>query len=108
MKKSTGLVMLALCAGTGTAVAQPINLQTANASGIINGAIYQNFNITPAGSGNLNSFVRISANTDIVQGYNTSGRPTAFDENSSPTFTHDLTFGEIPTKTISGVQYKEF
>jgi hypothetical protein len=108
MKMGLGIALLSLCAAAGSAQAVVVDLTTANASGTINGAIYQNFNITPAGSGNLNSFVRISTNGNIVQGYNTSGRPVAFNENTSPTFTHDLTFGEIPTVTVAGVQYKEF
>ncbi len=49
-----------------------------------------------AGSGVLKSFVRVSANTDTVHGYNTSGRPMEFDENTSPTFTHDLPLSVIP------------
>jgi len=32
----------------------------------------------------------------------------AFDELTAANFTHDLTYGAIPTRTINGVDYKEF
>jgi hypothetical protein len=60
------------------------------------------------GSGVIDPFVRISGNTDEVKGYNTSGRPLQFDENSSPTFTHDLLLADIPIVTIGGVTYYQF
>jgi len=60
------------------------------------------------GSGVIDSFVRISANTDVVQGYNTSGRPVQYDENTSPTFTHGLLLNNVPTTLIGGILYREF
>jgi len=47
------------------------------------------------GSGVIDSFVRISTNDLIEEGYNTSGRPVPYDENTSPTFTHDLLLSEV-------------
>ena len=87
-------------------------------SGSINGALFFSAEFDPGGTGNLNSFVRIqhdngpsnnnhSAN-GREQGYNTSGRPVQYDENTDPNFTRDLLFGEIPTVTIEGTDYKEF
>ena len=43
-----------------------------------------------------------------MSGYNTSERPLQFDENSSPTFTHDLALSTVPIVTIGGVEYREF
>ena len=60
------------------------------------------------GTGVIQSFVRISGNTDLVDGHNTSGRPLLNDENSSPQFTRDLQIKNIPILTIGGVQYYEF
>ena len=61
------------------------------------------------GSGVIDSFVRISsANQDTVAGMNTSYRPLSGDENTSSTFTHDLSTGSVPVFTINGTQYFEF
>ncbi|MBR0875610.1 hypothetical protein JQ633_35015, partial [Bradyrhizobium tropiciagri] len=49
-----------------------------------------------SGSGNLESFVRISTNNLTEQGYNTSGSPLQFDENNSNQFTHNLPLAAIP------------
>ena len=50
-----------------------------------------------AGSGGIPAFVRIKGNAgDEIEGYNTSGRPVQFDENTSPTFTHDVRTVDIP------------
>lgn len=75
----------------------------------IDGAIYRENDIGPTGSGVLDPFVRISdANSAVEEGYNTSGRPLVFQENSSPTFTHDLLLGDVPIFNISGTLYREF
>jgi len=61
------------------------------------------------GTGVISSFVRISsANQEIVDGHNTSGRPLLNDENSSPTFTHDLQVANLPVVNIGGTNYYEF
>jgi hypothetical protein len=82
---------------------------TTNISGTANNALFQRADFRPAGSGVINSFVRVSAaNQAVVQGYNTDLRPLAFDENSSPTFTRTIQFGSVPTVNVGGVDYKEF
>ena len=72
------------------------------------GAIFTTVDQQSTGTGVISSFVRISGNTEIVDGHNTSGRPLLNDENSSPTFTHDLQLANVPTQTFSGVIYYEF
>jgi hypothetical protein len=58
---------------------------------------WKQYNVAEAsGSGVFDPFVRISANTPLVQGVNTSGRNLVWDENSSPTFTRDLRLDEVP------------
>ena len=56
----------------------------------------------------IDSFVRIndaSPNTGtVVEGYNTDGRPTPFDEISSPPFTRSLTLGEVPLLDGGGLR----
>lgn len=68
---------------------------------------FENSNFRPAGTGVLDSFVRIQK-SGTEQGYNTSGRGVPFDEKSDPNYTRDLTFGEVPTRSVGGMDYKEF
>ena len=102
------------CDGARAALVDLIN----NSSGSVNGALFFSADFHPGGTGNLNPFVRLqhdngpsnnnhSAN-GREQGYNTSGRPVQYDENTDPNFTRDLLYGEIPTVTIEGTEYKEF
>jgi len=96
-------LLIPLMAGSAQA-AVVIDLTAANASETINGAIFTNTDNQATGSGVIQSFVRISANTDVVQGINTSDRPLNYDENTSPTFTHNLLLADVPI--VNG--YREF
>ena len=63
----------------------------------IDGAYFTTTDNQSTGTGVIQSFVRISAaNLDIVDGHNTSGRPLANDENTSPVFTHNLQLADVP------------
>ena len=90
-----------------TAGADVLDLTTSGSFGIINGARFETQDFRSAGTGVLQPFVRIQAN-GTEQGYNTSGRPTAFNENSSPNFTHDLQLVEVPVVIIEGESFYEF
>lgn len=91
-------------AGSGT----PIDLTTLNASATVNGAVVEQSNFSGStGTGVFDSFVRIQKD-GVEQGYNTSGRPTQFDENSSPQFTRDLPLNEVPLVKVGGTLYREF
>jgi hypothetical protein len=108
MKSCVALAAVAALAGAaGSARAVIVDLTAPMSSGVINGARFETVDFRSAGTGVIDSFVRIQRN-ETEQGYNTSGRPTAFDENTSGNFTRNLTYGEIPTRVISGVTYKEF
>lgn len=76
------------------------------------GAVFTTVDQQSTGTGVISSFVRISdgsPNTGLeVDGHNSDGRPLLNDENTSPTFTHDLQIANIPTQTINGVIYYEF
>lgn len=89
-----------------------VDLQLAGSSGTINGALFYEAGIAPAGSGKLDSFVRISTNQLTEQGYNTYARPLAFDENTSATFTRDLLLSAVPIVNNvpghEGTAYREF
>jgi hypothetical protein len=81
-----------------------------NTQGTLGGALYLRASIAPAGSGNLESFVRLNAtgNQSFEQGYNTDARPVQYDENTSPTFTRALNISAVPIVNISGTAYREF
>ena len=73
------------------------------------GALWTTTDSQSTGTGVIDSFVRISSASDlVVSGMNTDARPLTQDENSSPTFTHDITEGIVPIVTIAGIQYYEF
>ncbi len=94
----------------GHAAADVVNLTAVGSSGTVNGAVFNQGFFQPAGTGFINSFVRLQSpgNSTTQQGYNTSGRPLAFDENSSPQFTRDLTIGDLTTVSLGGADYYEF
>jgi len=77
-------------------------------SGSINGALFEVNQVQPTGSGVIHSFVRISTNQAIEQGYNTDGRPLQYDENNSGTFTRSLPLADLQVVTKSGVDYYAF
>jgi hypothetical protein len=82
------------------------DLTTAGSSATINGAQFLTEDIAPTGSGNIMSFVRLKeekeGGTATESGYNTDGRPTFYQENSSPTFTHSLLLTDIPQVDMGG------
>jgi MYXO-CTERM domain-containing protein len=104
---TVGMAAVALSASSGLATTT-LDLTVAPSSGTINGALFRTYDLRAAGSGVLHSFVRVSSNATTEQGYNTSGRPVAFDENTSPTFTHDALLSDFPTANIGGTNYYEF
>lgn len=85
-----------------------VDLTTDGSSGAIGTGLFFQSEQAPSGTGVIDSFVRISTNNPVEQGYNTSARPLLYDENTSPTFTRDLLLSSVPTKTIGGVVYREF
>ncbi len=99
------------------AMATLVDLVT-NTTGAAAGALFYRADFQPAGTGVINSFVRVQhANgpsnnghspTGEEQGYNTSGRPVQYDELTDPNYTRNLTLGQIPTVTIAGVSYLQF
>jgi len=68
----------------------------AGCSELFEGAGWTTTDSQATGTGVIDSFVRVSGNTDVVDGMNTDDRPLLNDENSSPTFTHDITLGIVP------------
>lgn len=83
-----------LSVGAGTAQAGEFDCTT-GCSVTINGAFFTTTDNQSTGTGVIQSFVRIQANGD-EDGHNTSGRPLANDEQSSPQFTRNLQVSEVP------------
>jgi hypothetical protein len=83
-----------------------IDLTTSN-SGTVNGVVFERGSVRPAGTGVIQSVVRLQAN-GTVQGYNTSGRPVAFNEVTDPNFTRNLRLSDLQTRTINGATFYEF
>src|SRR5262245_21599094 len=84
-----------------------VDLTFRGAEGTANGAIFDQSDAHPTGSGVIHSFLRVQA-TGMEQGYNTDARPLQLDENKSPTFTRSLPIGQVPVVTINNVNYREF
>ena len=71
------------------------SIASAGSSGSANGAIFQFDTSQPTGTGFLQPFVRLYA-TGTEQGYNTSGRPVPFDEDTTANWTHDMQLQDLP------------
>jgi hypothetical protein len=87
-----------------------LDLTTVGSSGTINGADLQQYTDTGAGSGNIDSFVRIQS-FGVQQGYNTDYRGAGFpefDENTSANFTHSILLSSVPLVISDGIGYREF
>lgn len=109
--KMSRLIAAAAVAGfvASAANAGSLDLTTAPSTGFINGAFFGTFDGRPAGTGFIDSFVRIRRN-GTEQGYNTtvaSNGDLPFDELFG-NFTRDITLGEIPTVDFNGTLYKQF
>lgn len=84
-----------------------IDLTAAGAEGAANGAVFQQCDAQPTGTGHIRSFLRIQAN-GVEEGHNTDARPLTLDENKSPQFTRSLLLGDVPVVVRDGVAYREF
>jgi PEP-CTERM motif len=109
--KQITMVAVALFMSVTVANATTVDLTGGGSGSITNSygtALFDTTFQQPTGSGVIDPFVRLSTNDPIEQGYNTSGRPLRYDENSSPTFKHDLLLSAIPTVDINGTSYRAF
>jgi len=92
---------------------ETLDLTTAGSEGKIyfdstNFAYFMQYDPQPTGTGYIDSFVRISTNQLMEQGYNTDARPLEFDENNSPQFTRSLPLSDIPILNRNGIGYRQF
>lgn len=103
---TTAATATAAFAFAAAAPAATIDLTTAGSSGTLNGALFQQANPQPTGTGVIDPFVRLQSNGS-EQGYNTDDRPTQFDEKTD-IHTHSLQLSDVGAVTLSGVTYREF
>src|SRR5262245_45467587 len=92
-----------------------LDLTGGTTSGVLNGGFFELMGQQPAGSGVIDSFVRLDShgNSTTEEGHNSSGRNQGspklnFDENSSPTFTHNLQLQDVPKVKVGNTWYREF
>ncbi len=92
MPRIRSIVLMVLVGGfCATAFAGPtLDLTTAGSSGYIDLAYFVQIDPQTTGTGVIESFVRLSTNQAVSQGYNTDARPLELDENNSPQFTRSL------------------
>ncbi|MBL0928012.1 MAG: hypothetical protein IBJ11_10235 [Phycisphaerales bacterium] len=90
----------------GAARAGMIDLTQAGTSVNIGGALWETTDYRTAGTGNIRPFLRVQAN-NTEQGYNTSARPTAFDEKGTLNYTHDVQIQDLGGRVVNGVPYYE-
>src|SRR5690242_5792709 len=112
MKLGQAFVMAAaMAAGAAlspAATVSVIDLTTAGASDNANGAYFVQVNAQSTGTGVIRPFLQISGNSDILQGYNTDGRPVEFDEDTNRQYTHSLSLADVPAVAFDGQACRQF
>jgi hypothetical protein len=120
--KYTGLIFTACAAVAWAGAAQAVNSaltypgDTVQYMGdAVTGeyGIFEAWTNQPAGTGVINSFLRVQINPasgdpGIEQGYNSDYRDVQFDEKTDPNFTRSIQLSAIPVVDIGGVSYREF
>jgi len=91
-----------------TVVRADLDLSAGGTGSLTTNDIFTTTDNQSTGTGVIQSFVRLSTNDAIEQGYNTSVRPLQFDENNSPQFTRNLLLVDVPIVNIGGTNYREF
>ena len=112
--RTTAGVGLALGIALGTPpsaahAAMILDLTTVGSQGMINGAIYQQLDMQPTGTGNIDSFVQLSpqGNGTTSSAYNTTVNNT-LDNGSSDNFNRSIFVSDIPLVTLDTVIYGVF
>ncbi|HNY77583.1 MAG TPA: hypothetical protein PKI96_02160 [Sedimentisphaerales bacterium] len=101
--------LIATCFGLADVRADmTLDLTRSGASGYINGAYFVQGNFASAGTGAIDSFVRIQTNQAVERGFNTDARPLQFHENNSANFSRSLLLADVPIVSINGTDYREF
>jgi hypothetical protein len=93
--RNIAMAFAAMTFCTSAAFADYLNL-TSGGGGTFGQGVYLDAgdNVGTVGTGNIDSFVRIQQ-SGTEQGYNTSGRPVPFNENTTLQFTHDIQLSDL-------------
>jgi hypothetical protein len=103
--RNIGLYSCALAVAiTATVQAATVDLSSSGSSGTVNGALILQSSVQPAGTGVIDSFLRIQAN-GTEQGYNSGFRPVQFDELTDPNFNRALSLASLSPTTVNGTSY---
>jgi hypothetical protein len=86
-----------------------LDLTTANSSGTINGAIYQQTDPSSTGTGVFDAFVQVSpsGNNDTARGYNTTVN-NILNNGSSAQHNHAITLADVPLVVVDNKLYRAF
>src|ERR671936_2156682 len=104
---SAALVAVALVSLPHTARATIVDLTTGlDASGEINGALFFATDQQPAGTGYIDSFLRVQ-NNGFEQGYNTDGG-FPFDDKTPHNYQHSLLLSDLLPFDLNGTAYYKF
>ena len=94
--------LIATCFGLADVRADmTLDLTRSGASGYINGAYFVQGNFASAGTGAIDSFVRIQTHRAVERGFNTDARLLPYDENNSPQYTRSLLLADVPVVSIN-------
>lgn len=102
------LVIITLVLALATTTSQActtLDLTTKGSSGLVNGALFQQYAPPASGSCTVTPFVRIQ-NCGIESGYNTNG--TLQYNTLAGSFTHAIKVGDAALVNIGGVSYRQF
>jgi len=107
LKSVSLLAAVAAVAFTTQARAAVVDLTTStDATGSINGALFYATDQQPAGTGFIDSFLRVQA-SPTEQGYNTDGG-FPFDDKNPHNFQHSIQLSSLSTFTLDGTAYFKF
>lgn len=102
------LPVACLAAAAAPSGADVVDLTSAFTSGSINGAIYSTASPHAAGTGFVDSFLRVHQN-GTESGYNTSVPSQQFGRDEvAGNFTHDITIGQLGQVTVGSTVYYQF
>ena len=97
---------LAFITSTSRLSAQVVDVTAAGSSGSINGALFFNTDQQPAGTGFIDSFLRVQ-NNGFEHGYNTDGG-FPLDDKTPHNYQHSLLLSDLATFTLNGTAYYKF
>ena len=83
-----------------------LDLTARGSHGAVGGALFEQSDAQPTGTGRISSFVRIQG-TGVESGYNTDARPLQFQEKTGANFTRSLKLSDVPVTVVNGVGYRQ-